>query len=236
MPGHIALSGGRLYNPRPMTAGTEQAPPPAFIAATDEPRPLSRYARFKKIKYFLDPIARDARVLEIGCGAGWVADYFRRRGTNQYVGVDLFPPADIVGDIREWRALGLKPESFDYIIAFEVIEHVDLTREFSDLLKPGGRLLMTSPVPSMDWVLKMLEAIGMCQQRTSPHCNLIDFRKLPLFELVSLRKKAGLAQWGVFRKPVTAAGPTTGVTVSIGPGVTRAAPTRQPADPRPART
>ena len=31
---------------------------------------LSDIARRKKIRYFLDPIPKDARVLEIGCGAG----------------------------------------------------------------------------------------------------------------------------------------------------------------------
>jgi len=178
------------------------AAPETFRPAVRSAAPLSRYAQLKKIRFFLDPIPTDAAVLEIGSGSGWVGESLRSRGVTGFVGMDLFPPADIVGDIKKWRELGLQPESFDFIIAFEVIEHVDLVPECFDLLKPGGKLLLTSPVPSKDWVLKTLETIGMTQKRTSPHSNLVDFRRLPLFEMVDYRQKAGLSQWGVLRKPV----------------------------------
>lgn len=162
---------------------------------------LSDIAQRKKIEYFLNPLPRDAAILEIGCGARWVGDHLRSAGYTGYVGNDLFPPADIVGDIRKWRELGLKAESFDAIVAFEVVEHVDLFQEAFDLLKPGGTLLLTSPVPEMDWAMQLLEAVGLNQKRTSPHDHLIDFRTIPLFEAVSLRRVAGLSQWGIFRKP-----------------------------------
>ena len=161
---------------------------------------LSDFAQRKKIDYFLTPLPRDAAILEIGCGARWVGDYLRRSGYIGYVGNDLFPPADIVGDIRQWPLLGLKPESFDAIVAFEVVEHVDLFQEAYDLLKPGGQLLLTSPVPEMDWAMQMLEAVGLNQKRTSPHDHLIDFRTIPLFEAVAIRRVAGLSQWGIFSK------------------------------------
>lgn len=162
---------------------------------------LSDIAQRKKIEYFLNPLPRDAAILEIGCGGRWVGDYLRKAGYTGYVGNDLFPPADIVGDIRQWQNLGLKPESFDAIVAFEVVEHVDLFQEAYDLLKPGGQLLLTSPVPEMDWAMQLLEAVGLNQKRTSPHDHLIDFRAIPLFEQTSIRRVAGLSQWGIFRKP-----------------------------------
>jgi SAM-dependent methyltransferase len=166
---------------------------------------LSDYAQRKKIEYFLEPLPKDARILEIGCGSRWVGDYLKANGWTNYVGADLVPPADIVGDIREWRELGLEPASFDAIIAFEVIEHVDLTPEALALLKPGGLLLLTSPVPHMDWVMKLLEAAGLNQRRTSPHDHLVYFERLPWFEAVSLKRKAGLSQWGILRKPAAIA-------------------------------
>ena len=162
---------------------------------------LSDYAQRKKIDYFLTPLAKDARILEIGCGSRWVGDYLRSNGWQNYVGADLVPPADIVGDIRQWRSLGLKAESFDVVIAFEVIEHVDLVQEAYDLLKPGGLLLLTSPVPHMDWAMKLLEALRLNQRRTSPHDHLVYFERIRLFEPVSLTRKAGLSQWGILRKP-----------------------------------
>lgn len=165
---------------------------------------LSDIAQRKKIDYFLSPLPKDAAILEIGCGAKWVGDHLRGAGYTGYVGNDLFPPADIVGDIKQWAKLGLKAESFDAIVAFEVVEHVDLFQEAYDLLKPGGTLLLTSPVPEMDWAMQILEAVGLNQKRTSPHDHLIDFRTIPLFEAVEIRRVAGLSQWGIFRKPVAA--------------------------------
>jgi SAM-dependent methyltransferase len=165
---------------------------------------LSEYAQRQKIAYFLAELPKSARILEIGCGSRWVGDYLRANGWEHYVGADLVPPADIVGDIKAWRELGLEPASFDVVIAFEVIEHVDLVREAHDLLKPGGRLLLTSPVPHMDWAMKLLEWLGLNQRRTSPHSNLVYFERIPLFEPVSLRRMATLSQWGVLRKPLAA--------------------------------
>jgi SAM-dependent methyltransferase len=165
---------------------------------------LSDIARRKKIRYFLDPIPKDAAILEIGCGSKWVGDYLKGNGWQHYTGLDLVPPAEIVGDIKRWRELGLAAGSFDVIIAFEVIEHVDCFDECYDLLKPSGKLLLTSPVPKMDWVMKTLETVGLNQKRTSPHSNLTNFRTIRRFEPIELKTVAGLAQWGILRKPVNA--------------------------------
>ena len=161
---------------------------------------LSSYARKKKIHYFLEPIAKDASILEIGSGGGWVGQYLRQGGWTGYVGLDLRQPADFVGDIRDWRTLGLAAESFDYMIAFEVVEHVDCFQECYDLLKPTGKLLLTSPVPKMDWVMKWLEIIGLNQKRTSPHDFLVDLTTVDIFPVKRVRLVAGLSQWGVFAK------------------------------------
>lgn len=57
---------------------------------------------------------------------------------------------DIVGDIA---AIPEPDESFDAILCVEVFEHiphpVEALREFSRLLKPGGRLILTAPFCSM---------------------------------------------------------------------------------------
>jgi SAM-dependent methyltransferase len=161
---------------------------------------LSHYARRRKIDYFLAGIPRDARILEVGCGSAWVRDYLTRNGWTGYVGLDLAPPADIVGDITRWRDVGLEPSSFDVVIAFEVVEHVDCFQECYDLLKPGGRLMLTSPVPRMDWVMRALEAVGLNQKRTSPHDHLVSFRSVPLFAEKQIAIVGGLAQWGIFTK------------------------------------
>ncbi len=164
---------------------------------------LSDIAQRKKINFFLKDIAKDAHILEVGSGSGWVGEYFRKNGYGHYTGLDIVPPAGIVGDINQWRSLGLQPNSFDVIIAFEVVEHVDLLQSCYDLLKPGGRLMMTSPVPYMDFVMKTLEVLGLNQKRTSPHSNLTSFSSIVQFPEKYIRTIAFLSQWGVFTKPAS---------------------------------
>jgi SAM-dependent methyltransferase len=164
---------------------------------------LSRYAAAKKINYFAQRIPKSAHILEVGCGSGWAGQYLRQNGWKNYVGLDLFPPADVVGDIRNWRELNLKPASFDVILAFEVVEHVDCFRECYDLLRPGGMLMATTPVPHMDWAMKFLEWVGLNQKRTSPHDHLCYLATVPHFEAREVKTIAFLAQWGIFTKQLT---------------------------------
>ena len=96
--------------------------------------------------------------------------------------------------------LGLAAESFDAVVAFEVVEHVDCFRACHDLLKPGGRMLITTPLPHRDWVMKLLERAGLNQPRTSPHDHLVYLDRVPLFTEKRVKVVAGLSQWGVFVK------------------------------------
>lgn len=162
---------------------------------------LSEVAKQAKLRYFTPYLAPGARVLEVGCGDGWLGQALRERGWTDYVGLDLKPPADVVGDIAHWRELGLAPASFDAIFALEVVEHVHCFQECCDLLRPGGLLFLTTPLPHMDWLCRVLEALGLNQKRTSPHDQLMDLRDVPLFETVHRRVVLPTAQWGVFRKP-----------------------------------
>lgn len=163
---------------------------------------LSDYAQKKRINYAVKDITKDARILEVGCGDGWFGKYLKENGWNNYVGLDIVPPADIVGNILDWRKLGIKEQSFDVIIAFEVIEHINCFQEFADILKPGGLLMLTSPVPHWDWLCKILETIGFNQKRTSPHDHLIYFKDIPFFKQLEIRTIGFLIQWGKFRKPL----------------------------------
>lgn len=161
--------------------------------------PLSGVARRGKIRFFLSRLPKDAKVLDVGCGDGWFERAAADRGWTNVMGVDLVPPADFVGDILEWRDLGLEPHSFDAVVAFEVVEHGDFSKAFHDLLKPGGKLIITTPVPRFDPLCRLLEAMRLLQRRTSPHTHLVDLRRFPRFEVVELRIKAGISQWAILR-------------------------------------
>ncbi len=160
---------------------------------------LSEIAKAKKINYFLKNIPKDSRILEIGCGEGWVKSYFLKNQYKFYTGIDIKPPADIVGSIKNWKTLGLKKESFDIIIIFEVVEHINCFKECYDLLKKGGELLITTPVPYFDWFCKFLEKVNLNQKRTSKH-NCIYIQNITYFKEKKIKKVGMLSQWGIFRK------------------------------------
>jgi len=161
---------------------------------------LSDYAQKKKINYFLESIPKDAKVLEIGSGSGWVGGYLKSNGWTNYQGLDLVPPADIVGDITKWESLGMVGNSYDVIVAFEVVEHVDIYGACEALLKTGGKLLVTTPLPHTDWIMQILEFFQLNQKRTSAHCNLHYLRTASRLSLTSKKNIAGLSQWGIFTK------------------------------------
>lgn len=161
---------------------------------------LSELARKKKIQYFLKTIPRDARILEVGSGTGWVSHYLKSNGFANYISIDIEPPADIVGDINNWQALGLDAGQFDYIIAFEVVEHVDCFQACADLLRNGGQMFLTTPLPQMDWVMEILERLRLNQKRTSPHDSLVHLKRVSQFSNKQIRIVGGLSQWGIFTK------------------------------------
>ena len=161
---------------------------------------LGKLVQKKKIEYFLEKIPKNKSILEIGSGSGWAGDYLKENGWTNYTGIDINPPADIIGDIRNWKTLGLKKESFDIIIAFEVVEHVDCFKECWALLKHGGMLMLTTPVPHMDWFLLIMEYLGLNQRRTSPQNNLKYLKNVSCFKYKNIKIIKFLSQWGVFIK------------------------------------
>ena len=159
---------------------------------------LEKFIRRQRVRQLLSRIQPGSRILEIGSGSGWVRDALTSGVT--YVGLDIAPPADIVGDVRNWRSLGLSEGSFDVIIAFEVVEHVDCFRECVDLLRSGGMMLCTTPSPRWDWLLDILERIGVNQKRTSPHDHLVDLKNVPYFRNREVWHFLVLTQWAVLTK------------------------------------
>lgn len=60
--------------------------------------------------------------------------------------------------------------------------------------------MLTSPLPCMDPVMKILELVGLNQKRTGPHDNLGYFKNIKLFKQKKIKIIAGLSQWGIFVK------------------------------------
>jgi 2-polyprenyl-3-methyl-5-hydroxy-6-metoxy-1,4-benzoquinol methylase len=160
---------------------------------------LSEISRQSKLRLLLRFLPAGATVLEVGTGDGWFARQLRDRG-HRVTTLDLAGAADVVGDVNDWARLGLSAQSFEAVVALEVIEHVDCLPALVALCRPGGLIFLSSPHPRGDWVMRLLEWLQLTQKRTSPHHNLTDFALLPL-EKVVLRRPLGIHQVGLFRTP-----------------------------------
>ncbi|MDX2264932.1 MAG: bifunctional 2-polyprenyl-6-hydroxyphenol methylase/3-demethylubiquinol 3-O-methyltransferase UbiG [Hyphomicrobiales bacterium] len=113
--------------------------------------------RFGRQSTGLTPFA-GLRVADIGCGGGLLSEPLARLGA-EVVGVDPLPESIAVArehaaqqglaiDYRVGEASGLPPESFDALVAMEVIEHTPNPAAFvvdcARLLRPGGVLLLST--------------------------------------------------------------------------------------------
>ncbi|MFG3339994.1 class I SAM-dependent methyltransferase [Glycomyces sp. NPDC048151] len=105
------------------------------------------------------------RVLDIGCGAGFYVEALLERGahvTGIEGSVELLAHArERVGDRAELRQhdlerpLGFADASFDTALCALVVHHIRdraaLLAEVFRVLKPGGRLLVSTTHPAADW-------------------------------------------------------------------------------------
>ncbi|HVW62155.1 MAG TPA: class I SAM-dependent methyltransferase [Puia sp.] len=94
-------------------------------------------------------------VIELGCGSGYGMQMLAP-SCSWYVGLDKYIPQNRSASINtaffkarfpDLRNIG--DNSFDTVICFQVIEHIKkdgrLLEEARRVLKPGGRLLLTTP-------------------------------------------------------------------------------------------
>lgn len=103
-------------------------------------------------------IESTARVLEIGCGTGQLAQLLADRGVRRYRGFDFseraiglararLPEADF--RVADARSTGLlDSEDYDIALCTEVLEHLDDDISLLRRVRPGTRVLAT--VPSFD--------------------------------------------------------------------------------------
>jgi len=121
-------------------------------------------AALRRVRGWL-PEDKNAKCLDVGCGAGHLLMALRAAGYWDLQGVDVSPGAvpiarskrfEVVhADLREFlRATG---QVWDVITAFDVIEHfgkeevLEVLRLIFERLKPGGVLILQTPNALSPW-------------------------------------------------------------------------------------
>jgi len=127
---------------------------------SDSPSAL-RYRHYlrRRLSPWLERVAKDAEIADLGCGDGMLLRVFQEMGFQNLHGVEGSPemhrlcqtsfPGVEQGDLRAY--LRRKAGAFDVIALFDVIEHftreegVEVLDEINAALRPGGLLLLQLP-------------------------------------------------------------------------------------------
>ncbi|WP_448697803.1 class I SAM-dependent methyltransferase [Mucilaginibacter sp. AW1-3] len=111
--------------------------------------------RFNELLDTFEPYKKTNRILDVGCGSGFLMEQAKKRGWEVY-GTEYTPDAI---EICESKGINMKqgkldptwfePESFDVITSIEVLEHINNPVEevtnINYFLRKGGLLYFTTP-------------------------------------------------------------------------------------------
>lgn len=133
------------------------------------------------VEKYIDPlnIAKDAKILDLGCGPGYFLDEMKKREYTDVTGVTL-SPGDInicknKGHVVKEYDLSFIPqkdgyfdESVDFIFLRHALEHspypIFSLMEYNRILKQGGRIYIEVPAPDCDrkheWNLNHYSILG----------------------------------------------------------------------------
>lgn len=178
--------------------------------------PASRIARRQRLLQSLGcaHLASDADLLEVGCGAGFAADYLQGC-FRSFLGLDYSDKLIECarqrngGEHVQFLAIDLaqfRPaERFDAIFMIGVLHHMDdpatAVRQMADWLHPGGWLIANEPLrgnPVISWARRMRKA-------TDDHYST-EQKELTATELRGWMRSAGFQRvetrfQGVFSTP-----------------------------------
>ncbi len=142
-------------------------------------------------EYIISKVPKEINtILDVGCGRGWVGEHFLPKGvkvhsldvstSNPARAMELYPSDNHAGIAADSFKIPFVHDSFDVVIASEIIEHVidptEFVKELFRVVKKGGRLLVTTPYKE-----KLIYYLCVhCNKKTpaNAHIHSFDEKKL----------------------------------------------------------
>jgi len=147
-------------------------------------------------EYVISKVSKSVgSILDVGCGRAWVAKHYLSKSINVYSldisvtnpakAMEIYPSVNHKGIVADSFHLPITDESFDCIIASEIIEHVidpaAFVKELFRVLKKDGKLIITTPYKE-----KIIYYLCIhCNQKTPANAHLHSFDETKLEGLFS---------------------------------------------------
>lgn len=171
----------------------------------------------KLIAYSLADSGRGGKALDVGCRDGYWSEELKRKGYD-VVSCDLDPlcPHALVIDAN--APLPFPDNEFDLLWCSEVIEHLldpaFTIQEFKRVLKPGGKLVMTTPNQDF-WVFRLIQKLGISTAAISNEDHTFFFTYSDMKNLIGECDFYGYFPYMLLKFRISATAPLMSPTIVL---------------------
>jgi 2-polyprenyl-3-methyl-5-hydroxy-6-metoxy-1,4-benzoquinol methylase len=161
---------------------------------------FTKTIREKRLKMILPELENDWKIIDIGCGDGWLTKELTQRGFD-CIGIDkIFTNQDICDN-------DFKNNQFDCSLLIEVIEHIQpkYIKEIERITRK--KIIVSTIIPSFDKVLSLwvkLKLYGFISSTPSlsPHIKCYYLDEIPFhhFKLKKSIRYFLVDQFGVYER------------------------------------